>query len=605
MTSLDREMATAPPDLAALRQLGWRRLFGYLRPYRWQMAAAIAGLLVASAIGLAFPLIIGEAVGQVLAQDDYGLLNRFVLLLLVLFALQAAGAFVQTYALGVVGERVVFTLRSQLYRRLTTLSLAFFGQRRTGELVSRLSSDVTLVRTLLTTNLTQLLGTVLSLVGTLVIVFWLNPTLTLFLLLLAPVIAGIGAVLGQRLERQSTRVQDALAQSTVVAEEGLSGIRVVQSFAREAYEAERFTGDLQEATRAAIRVALLRAGFEGLLVFLGFGAIATIIWFAGRQVIAGTMTLPLLTSFLIYGVQIAFGIGQLASLYGEARQALGAVRRVFELLDAQPSVRDRPGAPALPRMAGEIRFEGVSFGYGSEATVLRDIELTIAPGEIVALVGPSGAGKSTLFNLIPRFYDPTAGAVRIDGHDLRAVMAASVREQVGLVPQETLLFGGTVRENIRYGRLEASDAEIEVAARAANAHAFIVALPQGYDTIVGERGTRLSGGQRQRIAIARAILKDPRILLLDEATSALDTESERLVQAALERLMQGRTTVVIAHRLSTVVAADRIVVLEQGRIIEQGSHEVLLAQSGLYARLYALQFADGANMGEGLSLPPC
>ncbi|MBC8076544.1 MAG: ABC transporter ATP-binding protein, partial [Chloroflexales bacterium] len=301
---------TAP--LRELRQTPWRRLFGYLRPYRWQMALAIVGLLVASAIGLAFPLIIGEAVGQVLAQGDYGLLNRFVLLLVGLFAIQAVGEFVQTYWLGAVGERVVYTLRSTLYRRISALSLDFFAQRRTGELVSRLTSDVTLVRTLLTTNIATLLSEALSLLGAVAIVFALNPPLTLFLLLLAPVIVGAGVLLGRRLQQLSTRVQDELARSTVTVEEGLTGVRVVKSFAREAYETARYERDLQGAVRAALRVTVLRAGFNGLMVFLGFSAIAAIVWFAGRQVIAGTMSITLLTSFLIYGVQIAFGIGQLA-----------------------------------------------------------------------------------------------------------------------------------------------------------------------------------------------------------------------------------------------------------------------------------------------------
>jgi subfamily B ATP-binding cassette protein MsbA len=585
----------------------WRRLLAMLGPQRWRIAGALAGLVLSSAVGLAFPLLIGQEIGQVLALQDYSRLNVFALALLGLFALMAVGSFLQTYFLGVIGEQVVYDLRTQLYRRLITLSLDFFGRHRTGELVSRLSSDVTLVRALVTTNITTLLGTGIGLAGSLVIVFMLNSSLTLFMLALLPVVVGVALALGRPLERMSAQVQDRLAQATVTAEEGLSGIRVVKSFAREPYEDRRFAGDLASTLRAAVRVTTLRAGFTSLLMLLGFGTLAAIIWFAGRQVIAGTMTLALMTSFLIYGIRIAGSVFELAQVYGEAQQALGAIRRVFELIDTAPAVVEAPLPVELPPASGAIAFEGVSFAYdqrpegdAAEAppAVLHGIDLSIAPGEIVALVGASGAGKSTLLNLIPRFYDTTAGAVRIDGHNVRDLSEQSLRAQIGLVPQETVLFGGSVRENIRYGRLDATDAEIEAAARAANAHEFIGRLPQGYDTVVGERGLRLSGGERQRIAIARAILKDPRILLLDEATSALDNESEQLVQRALDRLMQGRTTIMIAHRLSTIKAAHRIVVLDRGRVAEVGTHDELLLRGGIYAHLYALQFREGASVVE-------
>lgn len=583
------------------RQVPWRRLLGYLRPHWLRMAIAIVGLVISSLVSLAFPLLIGQTIAQVLDQASYAQLNQFVALLLGLFVIMAAAGFVQTYFIGVTGERIVFDLRTSLYQRLLTLSLAFYGEHRVGELMSRLSNDVTLVRAMLTTNITTLLTSLISLIGSVIIVFTLNPALTVFILLLLPALLVTAILFGRPLERLATRVQDQLARATVTVEEGLSGIRTVKSFGREEFECQRYQADLGRSLATALRATAARAGFGSVMLFLGFGAIAAILWFGGRQVISGAMTVGMITSFLIYGFLIAAGMGNLAGLYGELRAATGAIRRVFELLDTQPTVVEAPDAPPMPPIQGRITFEEVSFGYvtgqapladGVESLVLHDISLEIAPGEIVALVGPSGAGKTTLCNLIPRFYDPEQGSIRIDGIDIRSVTKESLRGQIGLVPQETLLFGGSVRENIRYGRLDAADEEIVAAAKAAYAHDFILELPQGYDTPVGERGTNLSGGQRQRIAIARAILKNPAILLLDEATSSLDNESERFVQVALERLMAERTTIIIAHRLSTIQAAHRVVVMEGGRIVEIGSHDELLARGGLYAKLYLMQFAE-------------
>jgi subfamily B ATP-binding cassette protein MsbA len=340
-----------------------------------------------------------------------------------------------------------------------------------------------------------------------------------------------------------------------------------------------------------MRMTRLRSAFGPLITFMAFGSLAAVLWFGGREVLSGRLTGGALIAFLVYGINIGSSMGSFTNLYTQIQEAAGASRRIFELLDEQPEIADRPGASALPAVQGQFTFEDVSFTYpGSQQHALHDICLDVRPGEVLALVGPSGAGKSTLFNLIPRFYDPTAGCIRLDGQDLREVTLASLRSQIGLVPQETQLFSGTVRENLRYGKLDASDEELAAAALAANAEEFIRKMPDGYETRVGERGVKLSGGQRQRIAIARALLKDPRILLLDEATSSLDSESEGLVQEALEHLMQGRTTLIIAHRLSTVHRADRIAVLDNGHLVELGSHAELMERDGLYARLYRLQF---------------
>jgi subfamily B ATP-binding cassette protein MsbA len=438
----------------------------------------------------------------------------------------------------------------------------------------------------------------LTFAGSLALMLVLNWRLTLFILALAPLVGISGAVFGRQLRRLSTTVQDQLADGTALAEEALGGVRVVKAFTREPYEAQRYGDQMERAFAATMRLTVVRSAFGPLITFLGFGALAGILWFGGREVLAGRLTGGALIAFLVYGINIAASLGAFTSLYTQIQEALGATRRIFELLDEEPEIKDAPDARPLPLVKGRITFAGVSFSYPGTDRVLREIELEVQPGEVLALVGPSGAGKSTLFNLIPRFYDPTVGCVRVDGHDLRAVTLASLRAQIGLVPQETQLFSGTVHENLKYGNLDATSAELEAAARAANADEFILRLPQKYDTRVGEKGVKLSGGQRQRIAIARAILKDPRILLLDEATSSLDSESEGLVQEALERLMRGRTTVIIAHRLSTVHRADRIAVLDQGRLIELGRHEELMAREGLYARLYRMQFRNEAVPAE-------
>jgi len=576
----------------------WRRLFRYLRPHLVPFSVAIGGLLLGSGLALMVPLVVAGLVTSVISGGDAAGLDRLLGGLVILFLAQSLGGFVQSYLLGVVGERIVAQLRSELFARLVTLSLDFHGRSRVGELVSRLSSDVTLIRTLLTQTTTALLSSLIGLIGAIVILFMLSPTLLAVALILAPALIVVAVIFGRPLQRVSTEVQDAIANSTATAEEALSGIRVVESYVRETWEIQRYDADLQGVVAAGSRLALWRAAFGGLMGFLGYGAIAVLLWFTGHQVIDGVLGIGTLTGFLLYGVTIGASLATIASLYGQFREGTGAVARVFEIIDTRPTIVDAPGAVTVGPVAGRIELDGVSFAYDGVRPVVREVTLDIAPGEVLALVGPSGSGKTTLVGLIPRLWDVTAGAIRVDGRDIREVTIASLRNQIGLVPQEATLFGGSVRDNIRYGRLDATEGEIVEAARSANAHDFIQALPEGYATRVGERGSRLSGGQRQRIAIARAILKDPPVLLLDEATSSLDNESERLVQEALDRLKVGRTTIIIAHRLSTIRAATRIAVLDDGWLVELGTHGELMDREGLYARLWHLQFTEGS--GEAL-----
>jgi ATP-binding cassette, subfamily B, bacterial MsbA len=570
------------------------RLLSYAKPYRVRLAIALLSLLIAGALGLAFPQIVRLLIDAAFIERDEHKLNRLAVLLVGVFASQAGFSFLRTYLLSYCGERIVADVRTQLYNHLTGLPVSFFANRRVGELTSRLASDVSVVQTVTTGSITELLRLSLMLLGGVTIIFITNTRLSLLMLAIVPAVVVSAHIYGRYVRRLSTKVQDRLAEANSVLEETLSAIRIVQSFVREAYERARYRDRIQESLRLAVRRAVASGGFIAFIVLVVYSGIAIVLWFGSRMVIAGQMTAGGLIQFVLYTFFVAGAVGGMTELYGQFNQAIGATRRVFELLDTEPQIKDPENAEPLVGVTGRVQLIDVHFTYPDERAVpvLKGVTIEAKPGEIIALVGPSGAGKSTLVALIPRFYDVSSGEILVDGHDIRSLRLADLRNAIGVVPQETTLFGGPIRENIAYGKLGATEAEIEAVARAAHAHEFIVEFPDGYETIVGERGVKLSGGQRQRIAIARALLKDPAILILDEATSSLDSESERLVQDALETLMQGRTTFVIAHRLSTVRRADRIVVLDEGRIVEEGSHQELLSNGGLYKRLHDIQFRD-------------
>jgi len=569
-----------------------RRLLRYLMKYRLRLIVAGMALLTSSGLSLVFPTIVGRVLDTILEQDNHTLLNQITLGLLAVFFIRSLATLLENYNIGYIGEKITIDLRKELYTHLQGMSIDFFANHRVGELVSRLTSDVTVMRNALTNNVNMLFQQLFIAIGSVVVMVYTNWRLSLFILVLTPLIGALGALFGTWLRQASTAIQDELASATVVVDEVFQAIRIVKSFVREPYEIERYSQAIQRAFEATLRVLRIRSLFGPIVAFMAFGSLALILWFGGSEVINGRLSGGELVSFLIYGLTVAASFGTLVSLYTQFQEALGSTYRVFQLLDEQPTITDLPNAQALPTIAGSISLEDVSFGYEEQLDILHHISLNIPAGEILALVGPSGAGKSTLFNLIPRFYDPTSGSITIDGYPIQNITQNSLREQIAIVPQETILFGGSILENIRYGKQDATEAEIIEAAKVANAHDFISEFPNGYDTVVGERGVRLSGGQRQRVAIARAILKNARILLLDEATSSLDSESEHEVQEALDRLMQGRTTIIIAHRLSTIQVAHRIAVLNKGNLVELGTHTELMQTNGLYASLYRMQFEN-------------
>lgn len=585
---------TAAPDspAASASSLDMARLWALARPELRLLVPGTVALLVGTGTNLIFPLLLGTTMDDVLQGGDPAVLDRAAMGLVAIFLVVGVATGLRAWLFTVAGERVVARLRQQLFASLMSQEIAFFDERKTGELTNRLASDTTVLQNAVTVNVSMAMRFVLSGLGALGVLFWISWKLTLVMLAVVPVVAVTAGIYGRAIQALSRQVQDALADSSSIAEEALSGVRTVRAFAAEGHENQRYGAAVDRSFSLARRRAGMSAGFRGTVTFAGYGAIAAVLWFGGTMLLDGVLTVGDLTSFLMYTLTVAVAVGTLSNLWEDFAKARGASERVFALMDRRPAMQgvagERPAA-----VTGEVVLEGVDFAYPSrpEEPVLQGLSLRLEPGRVVALVGPSGSGKSTVAALLSRFYDPGAGAIRLDGRDLRELDPSWLREQVGVVSQEPMLFACSIADNIRYGRPYATDEEVREAARAANAHDFIESFTEGYDTLVGERGVRLSGGQKQRVAIARALLKDPRVLILDEATSALDAESEHLVQEALDRLMVGRTTLVIAHRLSTVKDADRVVVLDGGIVQEQGDHESLLASGGLYQKLVARQFA--------------
>jgi ATP-binding cassette, subfamily B, bacterial MsbA len=572
-----------------------QQLLPRLRPHRAALSAAAVALVISAAIGLAFPLLVRHLMDAAFENRDASALNSIAGLLFIVFAAQAVFNFVQVFLLSATAERVIAGLRTQLFAHLLTLSPGFYAERSSGELTSRLASDCSTLQTVLSHQIAEFLRQILYLVGALTLLAVLHTDLMVTTITVAPIVVLSAYAFGSVLRAKSTRVQDELAESNAVAEEAFTQIPIVQSFTREGWEEKRYASRIARALKTAIQRALVRGIFYGMITFIAFGGIVVVLWKGGLLVLEGQITPGELVSFLLYAVSVAAAITALASLYSSYQEAMGAAKRVFDLLHTEPTIKEPRHSEALPPASdpGGLIFSDVWFRYGpDEPWVLRSLDLEILPGEIVALVGPSGAGKSTLASLVPRFWDATQGVITLRGADLRRLPLIELRTAVGIVPQEPLLFADTIYENIAYGRPEASSEEVIQAARFAHAHEFIQGLAAGYETMVGERGIRLSGGQRQRIAIARIFLKEPEILILDEATSSLDTESEALVEQALETVMEGRTTLIIAHRLKTVQRADRVIVIDDGRILEQGTHADLVAEGGMYARLYRGQLLE-------------
>ena len=578
------------------------RLMKYIRPYMKQLVAAVACIVLAAGANLYMPWIIKDMIDKVLMERDMAMLNLIAGGIIVVFFFRGVFYYGQSYLVSFVGQRVVIDIREALFEKFQRMPLAYFDRHQTGEIMSYVTNDVQALQNALVDKLIEFVTEASILIGSIVLMFYLDWKLTLITLITVPLVGQAMKIFGRKLKKSGTVIQERLADINSLLQESIAAVRVVKSFVRERYEIERFRRQNELNFQAEMKNVQLSSLLTPTVEFLAAITVTIILWIGGYEVVQGEITAGSLVAFLTYAVNLANPVKRIGRIYGAVQRAMAAADRVFDVIDMEETIHDREGAVPLPEIEGRVAVKDVSFSYKEGAPALSHVSLEASPGQLVAFVGPSGAGKSTIANLIPRFYEVNEGVIEIDGHDVRDVTLDSLREQIGIVPQETMLFSSSVRENIRYGRLDATDEEIEEAARAANAEEFILQLPEGYETKIGERGLNLSGGQRQRIAIARAILKNPRILILDEATSALDTESEKIVQAALDKLMVGRTSFAIAHRLSTIFNADCIYVIDGGHIVEQGTHAELLAAGGLYSTLYNIQFR-GEGEGEGALQP--
>lgn len=576
----------------------FRKILKYARPYTKSLVFAFICLTLTSLVNLVLPLIVRNMINAVVILKDSQILDGLAWDLFFIIILQAVFAVTHNYVFGFVGHRMTTDFRIEFFSHIQSLSLRFFQERRVGEILSRMNNDISVIQNALVSIPVALLRQSITLIGAMAIILYLNWKLTGLILLILPPLMIFARVFGKRLRLFSEKLQDQVAQAVVVLEEVASSIKIVKSFTRENYERERFKKEIETAFERAVDKLKISSFFGPFILGLTFMVSAVLIWYGGYQVMSGVTTPGELAAFFLYALIVAGPIGTFVRLYTQIQEASGAIRRVYEILDTAPAI-DNPENPIfLENITGRIQFENVSFGYRQEFDILHNISFDVRPGQTVALVGPSGAGKSTVIKLLHRFFDASQGSIRLDEHDIRSLDRKSFLNQIALVPQETLLFGGTVKENILYGKLDATDQELEDAAKKANAHDFIEDLENGYETIVGEKGAKLSGGERQRIAIARAILKNPKILVLDEATSSLDNCSEALIQEAVEKLMEGRTTFIVAHRLSTIHKADQIIVLEKGRVVETGQHEELMNNKNLYYNLYKLKMQDPVTLGE-------
>ncbi|HSA86840.1 MAG TPA: ABC transporter ATP-binding protein [Nitrospira sp.] len=570
----------------------FKRFLPYVRPYSARLI--LAGLFVSGValINLALVRLAGTLWDIVTVQHDADRMTRSIGLFLGLVIVQGLCSMGHSYLTAWVSQHVVADFRKHLFAHLQTLTIDFFARRRTGELLSRVMNDVTVIQSIVTETPIDSVKQLVTFIGGITFLLMMNWRLCLLILILLPLLVFVAKLFGRRLKALSTSIQDHTATLSTLVEEVISGIRIVKSFVQTHREGTRFATQLNDTLRLTLRRAGIMAVFIPVISLVTFSAAAAVLWYGGRQVIEGTVTPGELFAFVLFAGILIGPFSSGARIFTQLKEAQGAMQRVFEIFDARPEIADRPEAQTLSTVEGHIRVERISFGYDPQHPVLSDLSFEAKPGELIALVGPTGAGKTTVINLLHRFYDPTDGRITVDGKDLRHVTVESWYRQIALVPQETILFGGTILDNICYGNMAATEAAVLEASKAAHAHDFIASLPDGYQTRVGEKGVNLSGGQRQRIAIARAILKDPRILLLDEATSSLDTESERLVQEALQHLMKGRTTFVVAHRLSTIQRADRILVLDKGKLVEEGSHVQLMERKGLYYYLYTIRLNE-------------